>query len=466
MATISSAGIGSGINVESLISSLMSLEKRPITNLQTRQSSFESKISALGTLKGALSSLQTAAKALTPAIGQTATAAFSGFKASLADSTIATATTGSTAVAGKYSVEVSALATNQRLALGKTYGATDPVLDFGTDTSRTLTITKGSGTPVDITLDSSPNTLAGVRDAINGAAAGVSATIVTDTSGKQNLLLTASDGGTANAVSISGTATFIDPTSPGSPIAASSAFAETQAATDAAVKIQGVSIATNGNKITDAIDGITLDLTKTGSTTLTVERDNSSLKGKLETFVNAYNSLNSSIKSLGAYNSTTKTAAVLNGDSTLRSVQGQVRSALTSVPTELASNPLKTLSDIGIEFQTDGSLKLNSTKFDSAANTNFTATAAVIGAFGNTLKTTTTDLLATNGVIASRTDGLSSSVKYMDSRIEAMESRLTTIEKTYRAKFSALDTTMTSMSTTSSYLSQQLTLLSNMATNN
>jgi len=465
MTTISSAGVGSGLNIESIVTALMSVEKQPLTNLEKRQTSYESKISALGTLKGALSSLQTAAKALTPASTQTATAAFSGFKATLADSTIATATTTSAAVAGTYSVEVGALATNQRLALGKTYDAGAAVLDFGSDTSRTLTLTKG-GTAVDITLDSSQNTLAGVRDAINNASAGVSATIVTDTSGKQNLLLTATDGGTANAVSISGTATFIDPANLGSPIAASSAFNQTQAATDASVKIQGISIATSGNKITDAIDGVTLEINKTGTTNLTVARDNTDLKSKLETFVNAYNSLNSSIKSLGAYNSATKTAAALNGDSTLRSVQSQVRTALTSVPADLASNPLKTLSDIGISFQPDGSLKLDSTKFEKAASSNFSATANVIGAFGNTLKTTTTDLLATNGVIASRSDGLSSSVKALDRQMEAMENRLTIIEKNYRARFTSLDTTMTSMSTTSSYLNQQLTLLSNMATNN
>jgi flagellar hook-associated protein 2 len=214
MTTISSAGVGSGLNIESIVTALMSVEKQPLNNLEKRQNTYESKISALGTLKGALSSLQTAAKALTPAGAQSATAAFSGFKANLADSTIATASATSAAVAGTYSIEVGALATNQRLALGKTYDAGAAVLDFGTDTSRTLTLTKG-GTAVDITLDTSQNTLAGVRDAINKASAGVNATIITDASGKQNLLLSATDGGTANAVSISGTAAFIDPANPG-----------------------------------------------------------------------------------------------------------------------------------------------------------------------------------------------------------------------------------------------------------
>jgi flagellar hook-associated protein 2 len=464
MATISSAGVGSGINVESLVSSLMSVEKQPLTKLQSRQSSYESKISALGTLKSALSTLQTAAKALTPATGSTATASLSAYKATLADSTIATATTTSSAVAGSYSLEVTALATSQRYALGKTFAAGDTALDFGTDSSRTLTFTKGSTTTT-VTLESSQNTLAAVRDAINKAEPGVSASIVTDTSGKQNLLLTATSGGTANAVTIGGTATFIDAAAPGSPIAASSAFNQTLAASDAAVKIQGVSIATSGNSITNAIDGVNLELTKTGTTTLSVTRDNTDLKSKLDTFINAYNSLNTSLKNLGAYNASTKTAAVLNGDSTLRSIQSQVRNTIGSVPASLSGATYKTLSDIGIAFQTDGSLKIDSAKFDKAASANFSATAAVIGAFGSTMKTTTTNLLASNGVIASRTDGLNSSIKSMGNQIDAFETRLTMIEKTYRAKFTALDTSMTSMTTTSSYLSQQLSLLSSMASN-
>lgn len=405
-----------------------------------------------------------AAKALTPATGSTATASLSAYKATLADSTIATATTTSSAVAGSYSLEVTALATSQRYALGKTFAAGDTALDFGTDSSRTLTFTKGSTTTT-VTLESSQNTLAAVRDAINKAEPGVSASIVTDTSGKQNLLLTATSGGTANAVTIGGTATFIDAAAPGSPIAASSAFNQTLAASDAAVKIQGVSIATSGNSITNAIDGVNLELTKTGTTTLSVTRDNTDLKSKLDTFINAYNSLNTSLKNLGAYNASTKTAAVLNGDSTLRSIQSQVRNTIGSVPASLSGATYKTLSDIGIAFQTDGSLKIDSAKFDKAASANFSATAAVIGAFGSTMKTTTTNLLASNGVIASRTDGLNSSIKSMGNQIDAFETRLTMIEKTYRAKFTALDTSMTSMTTTSSYLSQQLSLLSSMASN-
>jgi len=271
----------------------------------------------------------------------------------------------------------------------------------------------------------------------------------------QHLQLTADQAGTANTITLGGTVAFKGAAASIS----NSDFAETPA-TDAIVQIQGITVKANGNTVSDAIDGVTLTLAKEGSTSLTLTRDNSALKSKLTAFVNAYNSLNSSIKSLGAYDATSKTGAVLNGDSSLRSVQSQVRAALTNVPSSLSSNAYKTLSSLGISFQSDGSLQLDSTKFDTAASTNFSAVASAISAYGSSLKTTTTNLLGTTGVIASRTNGLNSSVTSIGKQITALNNRLSIIEQTYRAQFTALDTTMASMSTTSTYLTQQLALLS------
>ncbi|RTL29043.1 MAG: flagellar hook-associated protein [Rhodocyclaceae bacterium] len=455
MATLSSAGIGSGLNVESIVTGLMNVERQPLTQLQTQQSSYQSKISALGTLNSAISSLQSAASALTPAILQSPTAAFASFNATVADSTIASATTTSSAVAGTYSVNVTKLGSSQTLALNSTFQSGDPALDFGSDDTRTLTIQQGSNAAVTITLDKSQNTLSALRDAINNAGAGVSASTVTDSNGLQHLQLTADQAGTANTITLGGTVAFKGAAASIS----NSDFAETPA-TDAIVQIQGITVKANGNTVSDAIDGVTLTLAKEGSTSLTLTRDNSALKSKLTAFVNAYNSLNSSIKSLGAYDATSKTGAVLNGDSSLRSVQSQVRAALTNVPSSLSSNAYKTLSSLGISFQSDGSLQLDSTKFDTAASTNFSAVASAISAYGSSLKTTTTNLLGTTGVIASRTNGLNSSVTSIGKQITALNNRLSIIEQTYRAQFTALDTTMASMSTTSTYLTQQLALLS------
>ena len=139
-----------------------------------------------------------------------------------------------------------------------------------------------------------------------------------------------------------------------------------------------------------------------------------------------------------------------------------IRAAITETPDSLSGNAIKTLSDMGVSFQADGSLKVDSTKFDKAASTNFSAVATAIGTYGSAVKTTTTNMLGTDGVIASRTNGLNSSIKSIDKRIDSLNARLKTIETTYRAQFTALDTTMTSMSTTSSYLTQQLSILNSM----
>lgn len=460
MASISSAGIGSGLNVESLVTGLMAVEQQPLTRLQTQQSSYQSKISALGTLKSALSSLQAAAKAMTPAIGQSATTALKSYAASFSDSTVASATISGSAVAGNYSLEVKSLIANQSQAFVNSYGAGDTVVA----TPGTLTFTTGSGASAkttSLTLDSSQTSLSAVRDAINGANAGVSASIVTDSQGKQNLLMTATTAGTPGAVTIGGTAEFADPNNVGSTIAANAAFKVTQAATDATVMFQGVEItSTTGNTINNAIDGVTLNLTKTGTTTLTVTQDNSSLKSKLDSFISAYNSLNSSIKSLGAYNATTKTGSVLTGDASLRSIQTQVRSAITSIPAGLASNSIKNLSEMGVSFQADGSLSVDSTKFSAAVDKNFDAVATAISGYSSAVQTATTNLLSSRGVISSRTDGLNASINSISKQIDTLNTRLTAIEKRYRSQFTALDSTIASMNSTSSFLTQQLKSLS------
>lgn len=206
-----------------------------------------------------------------------------------------------------------------------------------------------------------------------------------------------------------GTATFIDPLG-GSPIAAGSAFNQTQAAVDAEVKIQGISIATRGNTITDAIDGVTLTLTKTGTTNLTVSRDNTELQKKVDGFISAYNSLNSSIKSLTSYNnSETKVAGALSR--TPACAASSPSCAAPSPARRAACRPMRSrpCPTWGVSYQTDGSLKLDSAKFAKAASGNFTALADAISAFGSAIATVTDGLLTTGGVISSRTDGLNAS---------------------------------------------------------
>jgi len=466
MAGISSLGTGSGLDLQGILTRLMSVEQIPLTTLAKREASYQSNISALGSLKGALSSLQTAANLLSPVAGQTATARFSVYQASVADTTVASVTAGSTAVAGTYSLEVTALATAQRQSLSTTYDATAPVIDFGGNATRTLTLTKGSGpsaTSVNVTLDSTKNTLGDLRDTINKANAGVSAVIVTGTDGKQNLQLTATNSGVANAITLSGDASFLDPGG-GASIAASSAFNVTQPAADSAAKVNGIAVSASGNSLTTAVDGLTINLQKTNTgspTTITLSRDTASLKTSLTTFVTSYNDLNTAMKALGSYDPKTKVAGALNGDAALRSSQALVRGALGTVPSALSGAVYQRLGEIGISADKNGALSLDSTKLQKAIDANFSAVAELVGAYGTRFKEVTDSLLAVGGTIASRTDGIQRSIADISQRRDALNLRLTTIEKQYRAQFTALDATVASMQGTSAYLTQQLTGIAN-----
>jgi flagellar hook-associated protein 2 len=470
MASIASLGTGSGLDLESIVTKFMTVEKQPLTALNKREASYQASISSLGTLKGSLASLQTAAAALTPATGQSATAKFSTYQASVADSTIASVTASSSAVAGTYTLEVTALATAQSQSLKNIYGASEKVID--PSGGNTLTLTKGSGasaTSVDITLDSAKTTLADLRDAINNASAGVSAVIVTDTNSKQHLQLTATDTGTANAVTLSGVK-FAAPADPadGSALDASLAF-DTTSATDSAAKVNGIAVSGSGNTLTGAVDGLTINLLKTNAgspTTITLSRDTSTLKNNLYSLVKAYNDLNSTISSLGSYDATTKVAGALNGDATLRSTQSQLRAVFGSVPSSLSGATYQRLSDIGISVGKTGALSIDSTKLQKALDTNFTAVANAVGAYGSIFKGTTDNLLSTSGTIAARTDGLNRSVTDIGKQRDALSLRLTNIEKQYRAQFTALDTAVASMQSTSSYLTQQLTGIANITNYN
>lgn len=470
MASISSLGTGSGIDLEGMITKLMTVERAPLTAINKREASYQANITALGSLKGALSSLQTAASTLAPGIGQSASAKIATYQATVADTTIASVTASSTAVAGSYTLEVSALATAQQQSLNNLYAATDKVLDPAG--GNTLTLTKGSGasaTTTTVSIDSATATLADLRDAINKSGAGVSAVIVTDADSKQHLQLTATDTGTANAVTLSGVK-FAAPSNgaDGSAVDASAAFT-VQNATDAAAKINGISVATSGNTLTNAVDGLTIKLLKTNTgspTTISVTRDTAPLRSNLNTLVRAFNDLNSTMASLGSYDPNTKVAGALNGDSTLRTAQSQVRGVLSSVPNALAGAAYRSLGDIGITLDKTGALSIDNAKLQKAIDNNFTAVANVVGTYSSSFKTVTDNLLGVTGSIATRTSGINSMVASLDKQRDALSVRLTAIEKQYRAQFTALDSAIASMQNTSSYLTQQLTGIANITNYN
>lgn len=438
---ISGAGMLSGLPVDDLISSLMSIEKQPLYNLQSKQSSFNAKLSAFGTLKSAVSAFQTAVKNVSSDALSALTATSS--KSETVGVSVAKA---SSASAGNYSIEVSKLAQSDKLvssgvAAGTTFSAANSSMAIsinGKTTTLTLTDT----------------TLSGLSSAINKANAGVTATILNDGT-SDRLVITGNETGVKNGVTIAATGSLAQfDTTKGS-------MTKTQAAQNAELTIDGIAVSKPSNTLTDAIKGVTLNLNQTnvGSPVkIALAKDTTAVTNQITAFVDAYNTLATAVNKQTSFNATTKTGAVLNGDASARSILTSIRAELGKAVTDATG--LKTLSDIGISFQRDGTLKLEKPdKLKSALETNFTGVSSLFSStdgVATRLTKVTEEMLGSKGLFKTRTDGLNASIESMDKSMDRMELQLAQTEKRYRAQFTALDTMMTNMQNMSSYMTQQL----------
>lgn len=481
---LTSAGIGSGLKVDELVSQLMSVERAPVTLIDKKEASYQAKLSSYGTLKSAFAALQTASKALSTPDKLTPS------KATVADSTVMSASATSAAVAGAYNVEVVNLAASQKLMMdaagGGGYATTSSVVgegvltfNFGTymdsppATEPTFTVNPAKTTAKTVTIGPGNNTLAGVRDAINAANIGVSATIIND--GSTNgfrLSLTSTDSGARNAmqISVAGATGELGQMAYDPSTAGASKLTQNVVATDAVIKVDNVTIVKQSNTISDAIQGVTLNLSKTmdpGTTTkINVTRDSSNVKTAVEAFVKAYNDASAAIKTATGFDPSTGKGAVLTGDSTVRSLQMQLRTAL-SAPIAGAPKGSAILADAGIKFNKDGVLEVDATKLDAAIadptkdlSKLFSSGTGTKG-YAWQMDVLLGKILSPVGPLADRTSSVNDSIKRLGTQRDAINSRLVAVEQRYRAQFTSLDTLIASMTTTSSYLAQQLTALSN-----
>jgi flagellar hook-associated protein 2 len=364
----------------------MAVERQPLTVLDRKEAGYQAQLSAFGTLKGSVASFQSAMH------GLSSLSQFQAIKASSGDATVYTASAASTAVAGKYAITVTQLAASQKLTSAAFTNVTDSV-GTGTLTFQFGSISGGlftanSAKPAQtVTIGSANNTLSGVRDAINAAKIGVSASILNDGTGNK-LVITSNDTGLANSLKISVSDTSdvsntdnsglsqlaYDPEVAGVPPQAGKNLTETVAAKNATLTVDGIAgISKASNTVTDVVQGVTLNLLKesTAPATLTVATDTAGVQTSVQNFVSAYNDLNKVISDLTAYDSKTKTAAVLQGDSSTLSVITQIRRVLNDTLTGLKGNYTQ-LSQVGITFQKDGSLALDSAKLQGAIDTNYT----------------------------------------------------------------------------------------------
>lgn len=524
------------LDVPSLVSQLMTLERQPIDKLNTKIASYQTKISSLGTISGLVSSFQTALQSLNNSL--------QGFTATPSDPSILSASASSTAVPGTYSLNVTSLAQAQNLvAVGKasstatigTGTATTVTFDFGTITGNTLNATTGkygttlnatvapdgqtvtvastanlavgatisgpgfppgttiasitdgttfttsaAGTPgaaslqagavftssgsgtKTITIDGTNNTLEGIRDAINAAAMGISATIVNDgTATPYRLVLTSNSSGVSNSIKITTDAgdAAIDSLLAHDP-AGTQNLSQTVAAQNAEFTVNGIPISKTSNTVTDSIQGVTLTLNKltTTAASLVVKRDTGTISTAAAGFVDAFNALASQLKSRSAYGTATNPGGPLAGDGTVRLMLSQLRDILTTAATPATGGSLTMLTQVGISFQTDGSLRLDSSKLSSEMAKNFSDVTNLFSSatgFATRMSTWTTSALGTSGLIATRTANINKSIQGYNDEIGKLEARMVILQKRYTTTYSNLNLVLSSMSSTSAYLSSQ-----------
>ena len=455
MPTISALGIGSGLDIASLVEQLVTAETSAKTlSLVRRESETQAKISAFGTLQGALSALQSKVNNLD-------TGELEKRSASSSNEDVFTATALSTAALSQHSIEVEQLAQAHRLASGS-YASPDTEVGTGT-----LTIEIG-GNSFDVVIDSENNTVSGIMDAINDAEdnTGVSASLIT-AGGVARLVLTSEESGAANSLRITqsggdgGLASLVyDP-------GVDEQLSELDAALDSRIYVDGFLHTASTNNIDDALPGVTLNLKSEDPGTqhnLDVNLDVSTQRAAIEGFVQAFNAAIASISTVSSYNSETNTASALTGDSTVRQLSISLRSALSSISPGLAGQ-LASLSEIGITVQVDGSLSIDQSKLDQALETQPERVQALLtGASGLTaqLSTVLSQYLDSDGRITNAMANLDSQLDDIEDDNLRLQDRAASLEERYRRQFTALDTLIAQMNSTSEFLTNQLSQLPNL----
>jgi len=442
---ITVGGLASGLDTNSLISALLDVARKPIKQLQTQQAALNSQSARLKLIKTKLEALQNAAQALdTPREVLAA-------KATSSNESIVKATATSGTSFGSVPVIVTSLATAER-----TYSA-----PFASKTQ-----TFGAGGSFEIQIGSSntvisvgpTDTLESLVSKVNGSGARVTASLVYD-GNAYRLGITALDTGAANAV------TFVEHGTEVQTLALSSAANQVQAAADASFKVDGFPMARASNTVTDAIDGVTLELTGTSASpaTVTVARDASAAKSKLETFVTAYNDVMKAIGAEFAYTGKARGADSLSGDPTLRGLQSRLRS-LTGQTVAGLTGTYTSLASVGVSTNRDGTLTFDSAKLEAAYSKDPNGVSALLskGTSGPTgvLSQISTAVDAYtrggDGSLTVRIDGIAGRVSTLDKQIASMESRIDTYESGLRKQFSELERLMSSLNTQSSQMTSIL----------
>ncbi len=456
---ISAAGVGSGLDVQGIVSQLVAIEKQPLKQLQTKASTFQTQLSLYGKIKSQASALGDAATLLAGASG------WNGQKANSSNATAVGVTAGTTASATAFSVDVQQLARAQSsasvgVASGAAVGAVgDLKIELGSWSADAIPVfTPGSSVPVTIGV---ADTVSDIASKINSANAGVVATVLRDGT-NERLVIKSTNTGTAAAFRLN---TPAEPGLAGLGLTNPSDGANFvgQTAMDAKVKINGVAVASATNKMVDVVPGITLQLNQvtTAPAEITVENDLDLVQKNIQGFVDAYNALNQTLADATKYTPGTKTGGPLQGDATTLGLQNALRSMLGSTS---VGSTFSYLSDVGIERQTDGSLKINTTKLTSAQQDlpnlkNLFATDnsnPLTNGFGLKVRDFSRGLVSFDGLVSSKSTALQGSITRNSKDQDRVNERATRVEAQLYKQYSALDAQMAQLNGLSSYVTAQL----------
>ena len=452
--TISSSGIGSGLNVSQIVTALMDAEKGPLNSINKSISTDNAQISAYGSISSQISSFQSAiAGLITPSTIKATTASSSS-------TGVLTVSNDGTALAGEYKITNVTLASPQVLTS-----------DISTTAYTSINSTVGSTGTITIsgtTITPTTYTVAGMVEAINNAnISGISATITNlGTSvapDYQIRIVNSSDTAATIALSAGNDFTGLDFTSAD--------------AVAGSVTINGTTVSRSSNTIKDLIPGLTINLVGTGNSTITVNQDSSSLSSKISEFVKAFNTLDKSLKDISSYDATAKKGAALYGDSAINSLRREIRSIVTSTLGVNATTSYNRLSQVGVNFKSDGTLSLDSTALNTAISANFNKVAKLFSGTGDSsdsktlqgfayqLNTVLADATGIDGLITNRKSSLQSDIRRLQAKADQEQLRLDDLQQMYKKQYTALDRTVASLNSMASYLTNQFDAMSNAKNN-
>ncbi|WP_339117798.1 flagellar filament capping protein FliD [Halomonas sp. BMC6] len=452
MATITSLGVGSGLDLNGLVEQLRTAEQQKLIPITQQRNAQQTKISAFGRLESALGRFQDAVAALNDA------KRFSSQK-STSSSTNISVTTAANATSGRYDVSVTQLAkagsvatagvakdavlTTETAQLILNFGAVyqDGVLQPNAEPLSTYTLDIAAG-----------STLESVRDQINADQnAGVSASIVNDGTDFRLALISKETGANASITGFSGV--------PGLSVDTSTY----RAGANAALQVNGIAITSASNRVEGAIQGVSLELNATGESSVTIERDNDALKEAIQGFVSGYNELKSTLGRLTLSTGDRETAGDLVGDSTVRSIENRLRRDLV---TGVEGSDLGVLSQLGIALDRTGRLAIDEAKIDAliandpqALQAFFAGATAQEGLAGR-ITNTVDDMLGTRGPIKNAIEGAENRIDSLNDRFTRTEAIIERTIGRYRTQFAQLDVMVNQMTQMSAYLSQQFDALS------